>query len=302
MPSRPWSQESVAVLGLGIMGSALARNLVAGGFTVRGFDPDTKSAADAANNGVTILEAASEAVQGCHFILSSLPTESALASTVDALTNVSPDTALKSVLVELSTLSIESKEKAHDSLSQCGIGMLDCPISGTGAQAQTKDIVLYASGDEGAFTACQSIFEAIARDSFFLGAFGNGMRMKLIANLLVAIHNVASAEALALATKAGLDPQNVFDVISSGAGSSKIFELRGPMMVRETYEPATMKLDVWQKDMALINDFARDLGAETPLFDKTQPLYEAANELGLGEQDTAAVHKVITQPTVVKSK
>ncbi|MGB1876126.1 MAG: NAD(P)-dependent oxidoreductase [Rhodospirillaceae bacterium] len=289
-------EHPVAVLGLGIMGSALARNLLNGGFAVQGFDPDTGSATNAAQNGVTILETASEAVQGCRYILSSLPSESALLTTVDALTSGRPDPDLKPVLVELSTLSIESKEKARNGLSQSGVDMLDCPISGTGAQAETKDIVLYVSGDEDTFTSCQVIFEAIARDRFFLGAFGNGMRMKFIANLLVAIHNVASGEALALATKAGLDPQKVLDVISSGAGSSKIFELRGPMMVRETYEPATMKLDVWQKDMALINDFARELGATTPLFDKTQPLYEAANERGLGDQDTAAVHKAFIQP------
>ncbi|NKB44677.1 MAG: NAD-binding protein [Alphaproteobacteria bacterium] len=295
MTPDPNREQSVAVLGLGIMGSALARNLIEREFDVRGFDPDSAAAERAANNGVTIAATAFEAAQGTRHILSSLPSESALVLTADSLTSGRRDPATKAVLIELSTLSVESKLESYQHLSKNGIEMLDCPISGTGAQAQSKDIVLYASGNEDAFTSCQPIFDAIARESFFLGGFGNGMRMKLIANLMVAIHNVASAEALALAKKAGLDPQQVFDVISSGAGSSKIFELRGPMMVDETYQPATMKLDVWQKDMALIQDFATKLGAITPLFEATQPLYESAIKLDLGEHDTAAVHKILAQ-------
>lgn len=287
--------ESVAILGLGIMGSALARHLIEGGFSVSGFDPDAHAAQRAADAGVVVAPTADEAAQGVGCVMTSLPSEAALASTVDALTSGYPVGDEKPVLVELSTLSLESKTAAHDRLSECGIDMLDCPVSGTGAQAQTKDIVLYASGDKTAFTLCRPLFEAVARESFFLGDFGNGTRMKFIANLLVAVHNVASAEALALARKSGLDPQQVYDVISSGAGTSKIFELRGPMMVEQIYTPATMKLDVWQKDMALIQEFAKQLGASTPLFEVTRPLYEAANAAGLGNQDTAAVHEILNR-------
>lgn len=287
------SIQSVAMLGLGIMGSALTRHLIAGGYAIRGFDPHPQAAQRAADTGVAIASTAGEAAQGVACIMTSLPSEAALVSTVDALTRESPGGGEKRVLVELSTLSLESKTAARDRLSECGIKMLDCPVSGTGAQAQTRDIVLYASGNEQAFTSCRPMFDAIARESFFLGAFGNGTRMKFIANLLVAVHNVASAEALALARKSGLDPQQVYDVISSGAGTSKIFELRGPMMVEETYTPATMKLDVWQKDMALIQKFAQQVGASTPLFETTGPLYEAANAAGLGDQDTAAVYEIL---------
>ena len=284
---------SVAVLGLGIMGSALARHLVADGFDVRGFDPDHSAAQRARHSGVQVASTVLEAVQDVACILTSLPSEAALVSTINALTNYPSDQKAKAVLVELSTLSIAAKLEARERLIDCGVDMLDCPVSGTGAQAQTKDIVLYASGEEKPFKSCQPVFDAVARESFFLGKFGNGTRMKFIANLLVAVHNVASAEALALATKAGLDPQQVFDVISSGAGTSRILELRGPMMVEENYSPPSMKLDVWQKDMKLIHDFAEQMGALTPLFDATRPVYESANQLGLGEQDTAAVFEVL---------
>lgn len=295
MTDKQQPADQIAIIGLGIIGSALARNLIDHGFSVTGFDPDKDSAAHAAEIGVTVTADAAEAMQDSTIILTSLPSEAALAATVELLTAESGQTNKDQILVELSTLSLDCKIKAHTQLSAAGTVMLDCPISGTGAQAQTRDIALYASGDESAFKRCREIFGAIASNSFFLGAFGNGTRMKFVANLLVAIHNVASAEALNLATRAGLDPQQVYDVISAGAGTSKIFELRGPMMVEGNYSPATMKLDVWQKDMALIKDFSTASGAFTPLFDTTAPLYETANALGLGEQDTAAVHRILAQ-------
>lgn len=287
--------QSVAIIGLGIMGSAMARTLIAAGFSVYGYDTDAGAAQKNAENGVTIATTVTEAVQQCGIILASLPSETALTATIDAIENSGNAIKEGAVFVELSTLSIESKQRERDRLAQLGIDMLDCPVSGTGAQAATRDIVLYASGEEAAYTACKAAFEAIARESFYLGAFGNGMRMKFIANLLVAIHNVATAEALSLAKQAGLDLQTVHDVISSGAGTSKIFDLRGPMMVKDTYTPATMKLDVWQKDMALIENFAETVKADTPLFDATQPIYEQALKAGLGGMDTAAVCRVFDQ-------
>ena len=285
--------QSVAIMGLGIMGSALARNLITDGLDVSGFDPDLAASQKATEGGVEAASTVLEAVRGAHFILSSLPSEAALLEVVSALTKCSPELQSKVILIELSTLSIDSKAEARQRLAEYGVDMLDCPISGTGAQAHARDIVLYASGNEEAFMRCQPLFDAISREAFFLGEFGNGMRMKFIANLLVAIHNVASAEALCLARQAGLNPQQVYDVISSGAGNSRIFELRGPMMVKDSFEPATMKLDVWQKDMELIRAFAQSAGAETPLFDATEPLYEMAIKMDLGDLDTAAVCRVI---------
>ena len=116
--------------------------------------------------------------------------------------------------------------------------------------------------------------------------------MKFVANLLVAIHNVAAAEALVLAMKAGLDPATAFDVISAGAGSSRMFEVRGPMMVKGDYSRALMKLGVWQKDMTVIAEFARAVGSPTPLFAATAPIYTAATRGGK-DRDTAAVCAVL---------
>ncbi len=154
-------------------------------------------------------------------------------------------------------------------------------------------IVLLVSGDEAAARRCRRVFEDFSRSGIYLGAFGNGTKMKLVANLLVAVHNVAAAEAISLGIPCGLDPASLCETLCAGAGNSRMLELRGPMMVRSVYEPPTMKLDVWQKDMGLIAEFARDVGAATPLFDATAPLYRAAIAPGRGHQDTAAVRSAL---------
>jgi 3-hydroxyisobutyrate dehydrogenase-like beta-hydroxyacid dehydrogenase len=173
-------------------------------------------------------------------------------------------------------------------------------VSGTGAQARVKDLVIYASGDSTAIRKLRPLFAAFSRAAHDLGAFGNGSRMKYVANLLVAIHNVASAEAMVLGLKAGLDPQTIFEMVSTGAGNSRVFELRAPMMVKDRYDEATMKISVWQKDMAVIGEFARELRCPTPLFDASVPIYDQALKRGYAEQDTAAVCAVLEKAAGVK--
>ena len=126
--------------------------------------------------------------------------------------------------------------------------------------------------------------------------------MKFIANHLVAIHNVAAAEAMILAERAGLDPKMVVDMIGPGAGGSRMFQMRAPMMVEGVYEPATMKVSTWKKDMAIIAGFADDVGCATPLFTLTQPVYAEAMAMGLGDQDTAAVFEVLKKTIITAPK
>jgi L-threonate 2-dehydrogenase len=126
--------------------------------------------------------------------------------------------------------------------------------------------------------------------------------MKFIANHLVAIHNVATAEAMVLAERAGLDPNMVVEMVGPGAGGSRMFQMRAPMMVEGIYEPATMKISIWKKDMAVIAEFADDVGCATPLFTLTQPVYAQALAMGLGDKDTAAVFEVLKQTIVTDPK
>jgi putative dehydrogenase len=291
--------RNVAIIGLGIMGGAIARNLSAAGFCVSGFDIDSGRAAATASSGVVVRGSAPEAVRDADLALTSLPSVAALDETVARLV-VAPRTDL--IVAELSTLPIEAKETARDRLATVGIVMLDCPLSGTGAQAVTRDLALYGSGDEAAFARCREAFAAFARVSHYLGAFGNGSRMKFVANLLVAVHNVAAAEAIVLGTKAGLDPERILKVIGSGAGTSRIFELRGPMMARGIYTPPTATMHVLQKDSAIIAEFARALGVETPMLSAAAPFYDEAEAQGYAEEDVGAVHAVLARRAGLATK
>jgi L-threonate 2-dehydrogenase len=198
-------------------------------------------------------------------------------------------------VVEAGTFPIEDKLRVHEVLATGGMTTLDCPISGTGAQAVKKDLSIYGSGDRQAYERCVPVFQGFARSSYYLGEFGNGSKMKYVANLLVAIHNVSTAEAFVLGMKSGLDPETILKVIADGAGNSRMFEVRGPLMVKGEYEPATMKVDIWQKDMKIIGDFATRLGVPTPLFTASALLYTAAMAQGRGKQDTASVCAILEE-------
>ena len=229
--------------------------------------------------------------------MTSLPTPAAVE---DVARKIAGSGQPSRIVTELSTLSIADKLHFEAILKRAGHIALDCPLSGTGAQARVRDLIVYASGDSHAIARCKDLFADFAKQSADLGRFGNGSRMKFIANHLVAIHNVATAEAMVLAERAGLDPKMVVEMVGPGAGGSRMFQMRAPMMVEGVYEPATMKVSIWKKDMAVIAEFADEVGCETPLFTLTQPVYTQAMAMGLGEQDTASVFEVLKQ-TIVKT-
>ena len=295
----PAQSTSIAVIGVGIMGSAIARNLIASGFAVSGFDTDPARLSELSSMGGIAAASAADAARDAAVVLTSLPNVAALEATVAGLVAAPLPGA---IVAELSTFPLQAKQMAYDRLRAVGMTLLDCPLSGTGAQARRRDLALYGSGDEAAFARVHDVFAAFARISHYLGAFGNGSRMKFVANLLVAVHNAAAAEAIVLGVKAGLDPERIVEVISSGAGTSRIFELRGPMMASGIYTPPTATMHVLQKDSATIAEFARLLGVDTPLLDAAAPLYDEAEALGYGEEDVAAVHAVLARRAGVETK
>jgi 3-hydroxyisobutyrate dehydrogenase-like beta-hydroxyacid dehydrogenase len=284
------SKHTVGIVGLGIMGGAFARNLAAAGWRVTGYDPSRSAAAAAKRAGVEIVSTPVEVAMKAPVIITSLPKPQALATTAHAIAGAKLP---KRTVVEMSTFKIEDKEKAEAALRKAGHIMIDCPVSGTGSQARTRDLVFYASGNSAAIKRLRPMLETFGRRVYDVGTFGNGSRMKYVANLLVAIHNVASAEAMVMGMKSGLPPQTIFDLIRGGAGNSRIFELRAPMMVKNDYDDATMKIDIWQKDMDVIGDFAKKIRVKTPLFTATEAIYKKAIQAGLGAKDTAAVCAVL---------
>ncbi len=291
--------KTVGIVGLGIMGGAIARNLVERGWRVIGFDTDAAKRAELAAANVSIADDVAQVTRDAPIVMTSLPTPAAVENVAQAIANSGQTPR---IVIELSTLTLADKLRFEAILKQAGHIALDCPLSGTGAQAKMRDLIVYASGDSAAIARCAQLFADFAKQSADLGTFGNGSRMKFVANHLVAIHNVATAEAMILAERAGLDPKKVVDMVGPGAGGSRMFQMRAPMMVEGVYEPATMKVSTWKKDMAIIAEFAEDVGCATPLFTLTQPVYTEAMAMGLGDQDTAAVFEVLKKTIVSPSR
>jgi 3-hydroxyisobutyrate dehydrogenase-like beta-hydroxyacid dehydrogenase len=278
------------MIGLGIMGGAMASNLLKAGFKVVGYDVAPAARRAHRRGGGALARSNADVARRARIILTSLPSVAALAAVSEEIARAKRRGL---VVVETSTMPLEAKQAARAVLERAGAALLDCPLSGTGAQARVKDLVVYASGSRAAYRQCVPVLEGFARGHHYLGAFGNGSKMKYVANLLVAIHNVAAAEAIVLARKAGLDAAQTLKVIADGAGSSRMLQVRGPMMVADDYSEATMKVEVWQKDMHIIGEYAAKLGCPTPLFAASAPIYTAAIAEGFAQEDTGSVCAVL---------
>jgi 3-hydroxyisobutyrate dehydrogenase-like beta-hydroxyacid dehydrogenase len=256
----------VGLVGLGIMGSAMATHLLAAGFDVTGFDIVTEKVDDLVAKGGHAATSPGDVAGGADVVITSLATVAALRAVVGGDGGVVTGAHEGLVVVESSTMPLAVKNEARVRLEATGVAVLDCTLSGTGAQAARRDLVVYASGDRRPFERALPALQSVSRSVRYVGEFGAGSKMKFVANLLVAIHNVAAAEAFILGRKAGLDAQLLYDVISDGAGTSRMFEVRGPMMVAQNYDEPGARMELFVKDVDVIDDFARSIAAPVPIF------------------------------------
>jgi 3-hydroxyisobutyrate dehydrogenase-like beta-hydroxyacid dehydrogenase len=282
--------DRVGIIGLGIMGGAYARNLAKAGVEIVGCEIDESRFA--AHSDIPLTRAASPAEVAARVdrIITSLPNAPAFAKVMAEIAA----TGRTVVVADTCTLTVAEKEVGRAMLERAGATLLDCPVGGTGAQAARGDLVIFGSGNEAAFATMRPVFEKMSRVVHHLGPFGAGSVMKFIHNLLVSSQDCSTAEAFTFGMKAGLDPQTVYDVISTSAGTSRIFEVRGPKMISGDYvNDISAKLDLLLKDIDCIADHARDMGCPTPLFSLASQIHFAAAAQGFGGADPASVCKVI---------
>lgn len=285
---------TVGFVGLGIMGSAMSGHLLRAGSPVVGFDVDPRRLAQHRERGGSVAASPADVAGAVDLVVTSLPSTTALAEVLDGGGGLADGARPGLIVLETSTLGPDTKEAARDTAAGFGAALLDCPMSGTGQQARDGDLVAYLSGDAVAAKAVAlDVLRGFTRAQYDLGAFGNGTRMKLVANLLVAVHNAAAAEALLLAERAGLDLGQVLQAVGDGAGGSRMLQVRGPLMAAGSYDEPTATVGVMQKDNALIAAFAAGLASPTPLFSATNVLYTAALAQGRLDQDTACVFGVL---------
>jgi len=293
--ARKTAARPVGQIGLGIMGGAYSKHLREAGLDVTGFDLDRSRRAALARLGGMAAKSIGDVCASADVIITSLPSIAAVDAVFFAPGGVLESAGPGTIVIETSTLPLEVKLDLRDRCETKTITVLDCPISGTGAQAAVKDISVYASGPKGAYAKCAVVFAGFARSTHYCGDFGNGSKLKFIANLLVTIHNLSTAEAIVLGRRSGLDLDLMYKVIRDGAGTSRMFEVRAPLMIARDYSQATMKIDVYQKDIDIIGAYASSLQCPTPLFDASKAYYSSAYALGHAKDDTAAICAVLEQ-------
>ena len=281
------------VIGLGIMGGAFAKHLDVAGVHTTGYDLLSANLDTFSANGGHVCSSARAVAEEADVVITSLPSTAALEDAMFGDAGVASAKRTGLLVVETSTLALEDKERVRSRLASEGVGMLDAPISGTGPQARSKDIAIFASGERAEFDRAHDTLAHFARSVRYVGSFGAGSKLKYIANLLVAIHIVGAAEAIVLGEKAGLDPAMLVEVLADSAATSRMLEVRGPSMAASTYATPMMKADVFQKDLEIIANFAKQSKCPVPLFSASVPLFTAVAAQGMGLQDTAAVVSVL---------
>ena len=279
---------TVGLVGLGLLGHAVAARLLAAGHAVVGFDVLAERGQALADIGGKTAPSAAALAQGAEIICTLLPSLAAVEETILGRDGVLAATRPDGVIVQMSTISPTLTVRLAGEVAACGRGFLDCPISGTSGMVARGDGIVLVGGQRALFDRWRPLLEAILPRAVYVGAAGQAMALKLVANLLVALNSAAAAEALSLAGRAGLDLDVALDVLTSSAATSRMLEVRGPLIVRGNFAPQ-MKLDLFMKDLHLIQEAAAGVGAPLPLTDVAERLYAAAQAAGRGGEDLAVV-------------
>ena len=248
--------KTIGSIGLGAMGGSYAKFLIEDNYTVYGVDPDTQNAEIFTSLGGVLLNNISELVDKCNVIILSLPTVPIFKEVINEI-EVNGKSNESKILIDMNTISLDDKIETKNKLEKLNISMVDAPVSGTGAQAKVKDIVVMSSGDKIIVNECDKIFRSFSKQNIYVGDFGNGIKFKILANLLVTVHNTVTAEALLLGQKVGLEEKMIYEVLNAGAATSVMLDKRMPLMINKNYEPATASMRIFLKDIDVITDYLK---------------------------------------------
>jgi len=280
--------STIGIVGLGLLGHAIASRLIKAGHAVIGFDVLPDRVAALAVMGGTPASSAAAVAQSAEAVCTLLPSlataEAAILGAGGVLAGARPDLAV----IQMSTISPTLTERLAREVTARGLGFLDCPVSGTSSMVERGDGIFFVGGDRALFERWQPVLESVLARAVLVGRVGQAMVLKLVANLLVALNSAAAAEALTLARKSGLDLPLALDVLNASAAASSMLKVRGPMIVRGEF-PAQMKLDLFMKDIHLMQEAATAVGAPLPFTDLAERLYAAAQAAGHGGEDLAVV-------------
>ena len=280
--------KRIAIVGVGLLGSAVASRLLAGGFAVTGYDSRPDQLAALGSRGLKAAPSLKDAAAGADAVFTILPSPDSVEAVIVGAGGLLASMPHSATLIQMSTISPPLTRRLGEAASAAGIGFLDAPMSGTSAMVERGDCTIFAGGEPALVDACRPVFAAIAKRTVHVGPIGSASLAKLATNLLVGLNTAALAEALVLGVKGGLAPQALLDILKDSAAASKMVDVRGPLMVEHRFEPQ-MKLDLFLKDFRLMLEEAQRLGVALPLTSLTQQLCTATAAAGRGAEDLAAL-------------
>jgi 3-hydroxyisobutyrate dehydrogenase-like beta-hydroxyacid dehydrogenase len=279
----------VGFIGMGVLGSAMAANIMKSGFDLTGFDVRAETMAEMEALGMKPATSPKDVAEKSDVVVTCLPSLEVLHEVYGGEEGLDKADKPGQIAIETSTFPVVEKEKARDTLAAVGKITLDCPVSGNRILAVKKQLTAFGSGDEDAYHEVEDIIGGFALRKFYIGDFGSGMKMKFCGNILNLVHNSVAAEVMVLGMKSGLDPKIIHEVISGSGSSSSMFEVRGEMMARNDYDHEGMSFMTPVKDSRFISDHAASLYVPIPIYQAALAPYYAAVAQGHFDEDAAAV-------------
>jgi putative dehydrogenase len=292
--------DQVGIIGLGVLGSAIAEILLKNGFDVMGFDTDNSKLKSLAKSGLQKTDSAKCLIEKSSTVITCLPNVEALSSVVSGVNGLIYADHPKAIVVEISTLPVDEKIRARDQLAEAGITLMDSPVSGNRIMALNGELTAFMSGKRADYDKVKSVVEGFCSVAHYVGPFGDGMKIKLCASILNLVHNSVAAEVMILGMKSGLDPKLIHKVISGSGSSSRMFDVRGALMADNDYAKEGMNFSIPIKDARIITDHAASLLCPTPVYQAALQPYFAAVAQGYTNLDASAVLKALENATNFK--
>jgi 3-hydroxyisobutyrate dehydrogenase len=283
--------ETVGFVGIGKIGLPICENLIKSGYRVLGY---RRSAMDEFEKlGGVPAKSPADIGKQCDVVFSCVPTTAAVDEVVNGPNGLIHAARPGQVIVELGSHPVPDKEKHVATLARRGAAYLDGEVSGTPGMVSARKAVIYLAGDAAAAKTIEPVVKGFADLCMYFGAFGSASRVKLVNNMLVTINIAAAAEAVALGQKAGVDIDMMVKAIANGSGGSTQFGIRAPMMAHRKFTPRMASNAMLAHYFGMIDGLADSVGSATPLFDRAVELTERAIEMGLGDEDNAAMIEVL---------
>jgi 3-hydroxyisobutyrate dehydrogenase len=281
----------VAVLGTGIMGAPMARNLARGGFEVRAWNRTREKAEPLADDGVTVADSAVEAVDGADAWITML----ADGDTVEAVTQDALEAGEVGLWLQMSTVGLEAAQKLGGLAESKDVTYVDAPVVGTKAPAEKGELAVLASGPEDVQETCDPMFDAIGKKTVWLGEAPNGTRMKLVVNAWIQSITAAVGQSIALAEGLGLDPATFLEIIDGAPTGSPYAQLKGKLILDDKLDDVSFSTVLARKDTGLVVDALEEAGLEPGLARAVYERFDEAVERGAGEHDMASVYRAFKE-------